>query len=506
MFFLRTDVREDEEHILAEFPGREFTYIKALARRDTKDGKNLMWKRELRRFVVWSSRPPLAALYQWMYRLMIRLAAVVLRRRRGIVSIYVCRGCAKDDITPGISDIDLMVVTTNDNAEKRAIQKACQVLGTITCRLIDYYPNLVTTRETLEHRWHTAPAWQYRYHEGRSTWKVLHGTDILSCLPPLTETQRRTSCYAEMNRWWLLFAHSLFGSDTYLQDAIMRNVTCYKAVTELLNAHWVLRTGEYRYFRAAGLEGNDTPLAAKLADIEARRFLDSEGQLVEDTYHFLLQFFTDLWDSFRADPYLHIYDHIRQDVDCPNSERLPGERETQHLEMLRQYLKTHWGAKYRGTHLVKSAFWNIEDFLLLIDVNGNLLPAAREVADLAALHRRIQRELPPRIFLFLLSGSVALPITPVMPRDLHRGILTPATMPDVFLQLGEKEVYWTDYTKWYLAAWQSNEQWLGASASKRLQLSAIARSAEDGHIIYPLTPAALERKIRKTPEMGEVPR
>ena len=80
-----------------------------------------------------------------------------------------------------------------------------------------------------------------------------------------------------------------------------------------------------------------------------------------------------------------------------------------------------------------------------------------------------------------------------MPRDLHRGILTPATMPDVFLQLGTSPVYWTDYVKWYLVDWRTNEQWPEPSAQKRRQLEAIARGYEEGSVVYPLTRESLDR-------------
>lgn len=428
-----------------------------------------------------------------MYRVIVRFAVLVLRRYRGILSIYVCRGCAKNEITPGISDIDFVLVTTNDDKDRRSIQKACRSLGRATGHLIDYYPRLVTTREALEHRWHTAPSWQYRYHEGKTTWKLLYGTDVLSSLPELTEVQRKSSCYAEMNRWWLLFVDLLLKPGGFHQDVIMRNVTCYKVVSELLNVRRALRTGEYRYSRAAGLEGEDTPLAKKLVRIAEQRFLTADDQVMAETYRFLLTFFVELWESFLERPFLHIYHDVHQDIDCPESELQVAEKEARHVEELRCHIERHWGAKCRGTNLVKSAFWNIEDFLFVIDADRNKVPTVGELTDLVAAHSRIQAAQPTRIFLFLRLGSVAFPLTPAIPGDLHRGLLTPATVPDVFLQFGDTEVYWTNYTKWYLSDWQSNEQWLDASAHKRRQLSIIARSAETGHITYPLTMSSLER-------------
>jgi hypothetical protein len=144
---------------------------------------------------------------------------------------------------------------------------------------------------------------------------------------------------------------------------------------------------------------------------------------------------------------------------------------------------------------VKSAFWDFADLLLLIDVDQQTLPTVREIASLTAFHNQAQRERLQNIFLFLHVETVAFPLTPVLPRDLHRGLLTPATTPDVFLQLGNEKVYWTDYTQWYLADWQANQQWVEASEQKQQQLRAIAKSAECGHVVYPLTLPALERAV-----------
>ena len=436
--------------------------------------------------------------------MVIWLAVLVLRRYRSVLAIYLCRGCAKSDITPGISDIDLVIVTTNDSQEKRSIEGAFRALGILTARLIDYYPNLVKTRATLEHRWRTAPAWQYRYHEGRTTWRLLFGADVLSSLPPLTERQRVSSCYAEMNRWWLLFADQLLKTGKYHHDPIMRNVICYKAVSEILNTDWAMRTGEYRRSRQEGLECSNSLLARKLGAISGQRFLTSDDQLMDETLNFLLRFFSSLGNSFSERPFLPVLPKRSQTVDCPLSEMHVDKSAAEQVQALNEHLRTHWGVKCLSTHTVKSAFWDLEDLLLIIDIDENSLPTVREIADLSIMQVQAQKRLSQQIFLFLRLGSVALPITPLIPRDLHRGILTPATMPDVFLQLGDSSVCWTDYAQWYLSDWQSNEQWLDASALKQQQLMAIARSIESRQIIYPLTLPALERATQRIADRQEM--
>jgi hypothetical protein len=455
--------------------------------------ESIMLKRGLRWLVLWSAHPPLLSLYRGVYWLLIWCATFILRRYRSIVAIYVCRGCAKNQIMPGISDIDFAIFLANNSEEKKAVQNTFQALDKMTGGVIEYYPNLVTTVASLQDRWHSAPAWQYRYLEGRTTWKLLHGTDVLAALPPLSETQRRSSCYAEMNRWWLVFAKQMFQTGGRQQSIVMQNVTCYKAVSELLNIQSVLSTGLCRNSRAEALEDADFPLAKRLADLAVHRFFSRDDQVGDEAFRFLVMFFIELWEGFRERPFLHVYQKGLQRVDCPESERQIGIKEQQHIQALQQHLETHWGRKCLETHLMKSAFWDFDDLLWIIDLDPLLLPTVREVASLTALHDSVRQGPSQNIFLFLRVQSVAFPITPVMPRDLHRGLLTPATMPDVFLQLGTEKVYWTDYTQWYLADWLANQQWLDAPEQKKRQLSAITKSVESGHIVYPLTLPALER-------------
>jgi hypothetical protein len=455
-----------------------------------------MLKNRLRWFIVWSSRPPLLAVYRGIYWLVIRFATFVLRRYRSILALYLCRGCAKKDITPGISDIDFIIFVTDDSQEIAAIRNFCRVLEKVTGGMVDYYPNLVTPLETLNYRWSASPTWQYGYHEGRTTWQLLHGTNVLTALSPLTEAQRRSSCYADMNRWWMVFAQYMFATKEDQQDRIMQNVACYKAVSELLNLQRALQTGQYRYSREKSLEETDLPLAKRLAELAARRFLPYDDQLLEETFTFLITFFIELWSGFEDCPFLAIYQEGPQYFDCPASELHVGEKERQHLSLLQQHLDTHWGPKCTGTHLVKSAFWDFDDLLWIMDADLNRLPTLQEVADLTTLHHLTRRELSQDIYLFLRLESVAFPLIAVLPRDLQRGLVTRATVPDVFLQLGHDKVYWTNYTQWYLTEWQRTLRWPDRSAQKQQQLNLILQSVENGSIVYRLTPQALEREAQ----------
>jgi PAS domain-containing protein len=314
-----------------------------------------------------------------------------------------------------------------------------------------------------------------------------------------------------MHRWWLLFAQLLAGPRAFREDGILRSSICYKAVTEALNARRELFTGERGRDRAAALKELDSPLQQRLSHLASRRFLPADEVLAEETCSFLLRLFTELWDGFAREPFLRIRSGVSQEVDGPREELPFRAEEEQLLEALERHIATGRGGSpgdSRRLHAVRSAFWNMDDLLFIVDADRDRPPGFRELAEMATLASpkgRLRGNGAPRSFLFLRLGQVAFPLTPMMPADLHRGLLTPATMPDVFLQLGVTEVWWSDYAEWYLSQWQTNEQWQGASGEKKRQLALIAESARQGRVVYPLTPAAVERAARRLPDALEGP-
>ena len=449
-----------------------------------------MFKRRIQRFIVWSSRPPLLSLYTALYRLIIRIAVNVFARYSDVLSIYLCRGCAKNEIVPGISDIDFAIFVKDDSTQIESIRSSFARLSSATAKLIDFYPNLVKTRTQLEQDWSAAPQWQFRYLEGQSNWKLLYGEDILASLAPLSQQQQRSSCVAEINRWWIVFAQLMLNTSRYHGDDVMRNSTCYKCITELANALHGLKHGEYRYSRASGLQGIEASLAARLSSLLKKRFLAPDNGLMDETFHFLQQSITELWNDFRRNPYLYIYAPVSQRLDATGSQLNTAEQ--RYVEALTKFLAARPEFQYRSLHTIRSAFWDFDDLLVLIDLDENPLPLVADIARLTAHHQEIRRQQSCSVFLFLRIGPIAFPITPQVPRDLYRAVLTPATMPDVFLQLGEPEVYWTDYTQWYLCD-RKNRQWGNACVNKKLQLDIISKSVAQGSVLYPLTASALKQ-------------
>jgi hypothetical protein len=445
-----------------------------------------MWKSKVRRFLAWSSGPQLLPIYRRMYRTAIWMATLMFRKCPGIRSVYLSRGCSKNEITPGVSDIDFVLIVNDDARQRQHAERVFHRLQIFTAGLIPYHPIFVLNQEELHYRWQNTPIWRYRFQEGKSNWALLQGDDALASLPTISRIERTTSCCAEMNYWWVQYCDFILQNDKYRDDFVMRNSICYKAVGEVLNARNALSTGEFCYSKEEGLRRDDSPLSRKLLDSAARRFLRQDRALEEETYRFLIATFQDLWRGFRDHPFLEVYPDIVQVVDSADHD-IQQEKLERPFQEICKHLSDHWGEKCRGVHLVKSAFWKLEDSLLLIDADPASLPTLDELDRLVAVRKRVYDGQRTRTHFFLRLEQVAFPITPSLPQDYHRGVLTPATAPDVFLQLGEENVYWTNHTNWYLTDWQRNRQWLDASPLKQLQLKMIASSAAAGRVRYPLS-------------------
>jgi hypothetical protein len=445
----------------------------------------MAWKTKARYLLAWSSIPPLFFVYRQMYRFAISISVLLFRQCRGIRSVYLTRGCTKSQIAPGVSDIDFILVVGPDDRERRRAESVFRSLDVFSAGLIPYHSSFVVNEEELHYRWHTTPVWRYRYQEGKFNWSLLHGTEMLTALPPITGSERTSSCFSEMHYWWTQFVDFLLQNEMYRGDIVLRRAICIKAVPEVLNALNALRTGEFCFSREEALRREDSPLCRKLRENATQRVPRRDKAVEEACFRFLVQSFLDLWIEFRDDPFLPVYRDVQQTVQ-PATAALEREKAQAPFREISRYLADEWNGRCQGVHLVKSAFYQLEDSLLLIDTSMDSLPSLGDLERLLALRRRVYAGCQTPTWFFLRLGQVIFPITPNVPRDYNRGVLTPATAPDVFLQLDETPVYWTSHTNWYLTDWRRNRQWLDAPPLKQAQLEMISRSASAGHVVYPL--------------------
>jgi hypothetical protein len=446
------------------------------------------WKSRVRHFLVWSSVPPLIGFYRWIYRLAIWGAAQAFRRCRGVVAVYLSRGCAKNDITPGVSDIDLVVIAGPSEDKRQQAENLFQRLQTVTGGLIPYLPSFVMTEHELPLRWKNTAVRRYQLIEGRSVWRLLHGREVRGILPPMTELDRIGACFAGMSYWWVQFALFLLENEEFRRDPILRRSIVIKAVSEVASTFRAMQTGEFCYSRTESLQRENTPLSRKLL-AAAPRIPRPDPAIEEEAYRYLIATLLNAWDTFRQKPFFVVHPEITQSVEPATNETEMEIAQPPFREICR-HLTESWGSKCQGVHLLKSAFYPMDCSLLVVDGDRGNLPTLADLERLMTIREQAYAGRQAAQFVLRLD-DVGLQLTPMIPGDAIRGLLTPATTPDIFLQLGVKPVYWTSHTQWYLCEWNDNRMWLDAPPRKLRQLEAIARSAATGHVHYPLHSAAL---------------
>jgi hypothetical protein len=183
--------------------------------RDSADLRFGRWKGEVSYFLAWSSFPALLPVYRWMYQATIAIAVLMFRQCGGIRAVYLTRGCSKKQITPGVSDIDFILVVNDDAHQQRHAETVFRILGTLLAGLIPYHPSWVRTEEDLRYVWRNSPFWRYRLQEGKSNWLLLYGSDVLVPLPAIEVMERRASCFAEMSYSWVQFCDFLLQNNKY---------------------------------------------------------------------------------------------------------------------------------------------------------------------------------------------------------------------------------------------------------------------------------------------------
>ena len=135
------------------------------------------------------------------------------------------------------------------------------------------------------------------------------------------------------------------------------------------------------------------------------------------------------------------------------------------------YIKEKWPHTHRGAYLVRSAYLNIiDDMLLMVEVDPQRFPTSQELKELNLLHWHTQPRFRSRIYLYLLLPNAAFHIDSVSLKKTmqstphfdprlqpwsHRSllllndqsrrkanslsILSPQSSPDLFILLGRRE-------------------------------------------------------------------
>jgi predicted nucleotidyltransferase len=490
--------------------------------------KKTSFKLSIRRLVLATSFPPILHIYRFFYGMVTFMALRIFKKYPAIKAVYLRRGGARGEILPLISDIDFAVIGEQmEEEDKKNLYRDYEKLARATT-LLDQTLE-VYDEETLHKHYQTNDYFQYRFMEGKETWKLLYGKDYLLDLPTLPIEKMYGGFYTEIKVWWSLFAWRFFQDRKYNDEAVTRNNACYKTVSEILKMDLALNHHVLTFSRNEALEqakahltGKERLLVDKLQVIARKSFRMDEEGILDETKDFLLNYLDRFYWKFRDHPFAHSIKDVLQRIDCPEVERFESEKNSTYVRQLVNYLKEKWSYTYKGTHLVSSAYFNIDELLLMIEIDPKRFPTVMDIAALNRFHWNAQRQTISPIKLFLLLPNAAFQIDSDDLKKSWQSIVCPPCNPELFELLGLPEsvidgrgyqpvmgsvwtplvehFFWEEKLLFYElldnpSIYKLNSLDFLRIFWKTAQLILLNRSAQSDKILYPLTVPAIERAL-----------
>ena len=438
----------------------------------------------VRLFVVMSAIGPIAWVYRLLYTCLAKLAVADLKCRSGLIAVYLCRGLSKNKslVIPGISDIDFIVVVKNGGEHAVVADRILRKWNALTFGVIEYYPAVVMTECEFERMWHTNLVRRFRFLEGQSTWTLMAGADVVNQLPELNELKKREAYYAELNYWWVRFVAMCFHDEAFLNERLLRNSICYKAVTEVSNLKNALQTGELVLQREDAFEREQGDLFERLKNQKESRCLTRDDDLVKDTLQFIMGAISDVWSAFSTQPFLTTHADIVQTTAATESCQA-----NKQVEAMLEHFRLGFHRKFVEADLhvevLQSLWWQSNELLVVVTLPAAFEIDAKIITDLIEA-AKVQTSRLPRCFLYLRMGDVLFPLTPELPKDFYRGVITAATIPDVILRLGGEAVFWTDWSACLISGPEVERLWPSLTHQKRNQLNQVSEMVATGSICY----------------------
>lgn len=489
----------------------------------------------LRRFVLATSVPPLLGLYRLVYAATVRLALRRLRRIPGLRAVYLTRGGAARRVLPLLSDLDFAVVVRGlDAAARRELLHSYARLAGATS-LLDRTLG-VFDEDDVRRLHETNDYFAYRFTEGKRTWRLLHGRDVVRELPDLPEEALQAGYRAELPVWWANFCWRLLHDRRYADEPATRRYTCFKALSEILKLERALEgrglvtdREEALALALPDLEGADRQVAELLLSLARRRFRGRAPDPVEGTKNALLRRLDRIHERLETHPLGRATAPLA-DLDAPPDEAAWTGREAAHVASLLERAR-RWDG-YRGAYLVPAVWFHLDERLLLLEVDPARLPAATELTELWRLHRGGDPRAVARVRPFLLLPNAGFQLDPDDLTKSWQSIVSRAASPEVFALLHRPESVlegpgravpgapaptgrptpgWTPLVERFLrqeqdlfhdllddpAVYKLDDLDALRVVWKTAQLVAANRSASDGEPHVPLTPPAVARALRR---------
>jgi hypothetical protein len=480
-----------------------------------------------RRLLLAAAVPPVMSLYRAYYRLVTRLAVLLLRRYRGVRAIYLRRGGALGKLVPWVSDLDFAVIVSGmSRLDREAMSSAYRRFA---AKVIVADKSLEVCDESELPRHYEIPARQYRLLEGKATWRRLHGEDCLAHLPLLPLEKVSSGLYHEVKIWWTIFSWQLLQGRSGWDDPVQQNSVCYKVMAEVLKAELALFQGVLLFDRADALAHikpslgpSEGCLLEQLERIERERFRIRHTEVVEATLDFLLTYLNGFGARLSTLPRTVTQRRVSQEFDCALQDRFLHRAERDHARRLLEAARYRCGESCRTAYLLPAACIHLDELLLMIEFAAHAPPRLEELRRLCRFHQEAQRHLRSRVHLYLLLPHVALQVDADYHHRGWQSILCPSASPDVFDLLSNPEMALEGrpYAQAVSGAWSPlaeeslrdrrracrekllREHQMGLHDSdfvrlfwKALQLELVNWFARTERIVYPLTLPAIKRAL-----------
>jgi hypothetical protein len=370
---------------------------------------------------------------------------------------------------------------------------------------------------------------QYRFTEGKETWKPLFGKDYLADLPKLPMEKMYGGFLTEIKVWWSLFAWRFFQSRKYNDEFVTRNNVCYKTVSEILKMNIALNHDLLIFDRKQALELSKPHLSQethgflrKLELIERNRFYLQDHGILEETKDFMFRYLNLFYRDLLNHPCARPLNAISQHLDCPVEESLLDEETKAHLDKLIRFVKKKWNYTYQGAYWAHSAYFNMDEILFMVEVNPEKIPSVHDLTTFYLYHVNAHSQLTSRVRLFLLFPNAAFQIDSDDFKKSWQSILFPHSNPELFELLGRSEFClesggytWAQFSVWTPLVqhffWEEKMLFYDLLENpsiyklnsldflriffKTIQLVLMNHSVQKDRILYPLTLYALERGL-----------
>ncbi|MFZ9090059.1 MAG: hypothetical protein ACO3FE_08205 [Planctomycetaceae bacterium] len=285
-----------------------------------------------------------------------------------------------------------------------------------------------------------------------------------------------------MNYWWVRFVAMCFHDEAFVSERLLRNSICYKAAAEISNLKHALQTGDLILHREDAFEREHSDLFQRLKQQQESRFLTRDDALVADVLQFMMTTINEVWSEFSRRPFLTVHADVLQRLTASGSGVTANETQVL-LEHYRTCFRNACGEIDLEVEVVQSVWWHFNEFVVVVTLPPGFEIESEFIAVLIEVTRCQSRQLP-QCFLYLRIGNVSFPLTPELPKDFYRGVMTAATIPDVTLKLGERDVCWTDWSALLVSGPESERFWSTSSQQKREQLERIQEQVAKGEVGY----------------------